>query len=146
MGLFFFFFFQAEDGIRDIGVTGVQTCALPISADAAGAIVQVGYMRGHAAALADARAALAQFGEIRFARVHDFLGRIELIIEQTSRVIRPDDATPRSDATASARRDALVNEAVGALPATVRPAYDQLLSLGCHGISTMRRLLGPPAG
>src|SRR5258707_10459585 len=25
-----YFFFQAEDGIRDIGVTGVQTCALPI--------------------------------------------------------------------------------------------------------------------
>src|SRR5256886_5426867 len=29
--LFFFFFFQAEDGIRDLTVTGVQTCALPIS-------------------------------------------------------------------------------------------------------------------
>src|SRR5437867_5203970 len=28
---FFFFFFQAEDGIRDRTVTGVQTCALPIS-------------------------------------------------------------------------------------------------------------------
>src|SRR5947209_16479092 len=28
--LLFFFFFQAEDGIRDIGVTGVLTCALPI--------------------------------------------------------------------------------------------------------------------
>src|SRR5437763_4372431 len=28
----FFFFFQAEDGIRDTSVTGVQTCALPISA------------------------------------------------------------------------------------------------------------------
>src|SRR3712207_8331582 len=27
-----FFFFKAEDGIRDIGVTGVQTCALPIFA------------------------------------------------------------------------------------------------------------------
>src|SRR5438874_9878100 len=27
----FFFFFQAEDGIRDLYVTGVQTCALPIS-------------------------------------------------------------------------------------------------------------------
>src|SRR5699024_11262964 len=27
-----FFFFQAEDGIRDRNVTGVQTCALPISA------------------------------------------------------------------------------------------------------------------
>src|SRR5207253_8574820 len=30
--VFFFFFFQAEDGIRDGHVTGVQTCALPISA------------------------------------------------------------------------------------------------------------------
>src|SRR5690606_40933123 len=28
---FFLFFFQAEDGIRDFHVTGVQTCALPIS-------------------------------------------------------------------------------------------------------------------
>src|SRR2546426_9157814 len=28
-----FFFFQAEDGIRDYKVTGVQTCALPISID-----------------------------------------------------------------------------------------------------------------
>src|SRR2546426_6807203 len=29
--VFYFFFFQAEDGIRDYKVTGVQTCALPIS-------------------------------------------------------------------------------------------------------------------
>src|SRR5256885_7072363 len=35
--LLFFFFFQAEDGIRDYKVTGVQTCALPISSkDTAG--------------------------------------------------------------------------------------------------------------
>src|SRR5947208_10683518 len=32
--LFIFFFFQAEDGIRDDLVTGVQTCALPISREA----------------------------------------------------------------------------------------------------------------
>src|SRR2546430_13744086 len=31
------FFFQAEDGIRDLTVTGVQTCALPISGTAGGA-------------------------------------------------------------------------------------------------------------
>src|SRR2546430_3063487 len=31
--LFCFFFFQAEDGIRDLTVTGVQTCALPICTD-----------------------------------------------------------------------------------------------------------------
>src|SRR5699024_12069746 len=39
-----FFFFQAEDGIRDRNVTGVQTCSLPISivtkGNATGAIVQ----------------------------------------------------------------------------------------------------------
>src|SRR5205809_2869547 len=29
--MYFFFFFQAEDGIRDVAVTEVQTCALPIS-------------------------------------------------------------------------------------------------------------------
>src|SRR5229473_6573479 len=34
---FFFFFFQAEDGIRDKLVTGVQTCALPISCARCGA-------------------------------------------------------------------------------------------------------------
>ena len=31
-----FFFFQAEDGIRDVAVTGVQTCALPIYPDSVG--------------------------------------------------------------------------------------------------------------
>src|SRR5690625_654855 len=31
--MYFIFFFQAEDGIRDGHVTGVQTCALPISHD-----------------------------------------------------------------------------------------------------------------
>src|SRR2546427_2691329 len=30
VSVIFFFFFQAEDGIRDLTVTGVQTCALPI--------------------------------------------------------------------------------------------------------------------
>src|SRR3712207_9523123 len=44
----FFFFFQAEDGIRDIGVTGVQTCALPIFwlilVEAAAAAVVTAYL------------------------------------------------------------------------------------------------------
>src|SRR6478736_8648515 len=33
LSCFYFFFFQAEDGIRDLTVTGVQTCALPIFAE-----------------------------------------------------------------------------------------------------------------
>src|SRR2546422_6902256 len=36
-----FFFFQAEDGIRDVAVTGVQTCALPISNVKVGLPVQI---------------------------------------------------------------------------------------------------------
>src|SRR3712207_437421 len=45
-GVMQFFFFQAEDGIRDIGVTGVQTCALPISQEAsADALVTVSDIR-----------------------------------------------------------------------------------------------------
>src|SRR2546426_4170394 len=49
--VFFFFFFQAEDGIRDYKVTGVQTCALPIlGRGAAGAHRGAGAreeLRGH---------------------------------------------------------------------------------------------------
>src|SRR3989454_11544071 len=36
--MLFFFFFQAEDGIRDYKVTGVQTCALPILSPAGASI------------------------------------------------------------------------------------------------------------
>src|SRR2546426_9895086 len=39
---FFFFFFQAEDGIRDYKVTGVQTCALPISVSRVRTLAELG--------------------------------------------------------------------------------------------------------
>src|ERR1019366_9887663 len=45
--LFFFFFFQAEDGIRDWSVTGVQTCALPISGNGFTITVEVPKMVSH---------------------------------------------------------------------------------------------------
>src|SRR5690625_5969410 len=41
---FWFFFFQAEDGIRDGHVTGVQTCALPISGDGCDQVL-LGHLR-----------------------------------------------------------------------------------------------------
>src|SRR5437867_4264827 len=41
--MFFFFFFQAEDGIRDRTVTGVQTCALPILSYASSRAHMLGY-------------------------------------------------------------------------------------------------------
>src|SRR5688572_13226081 len=49
--VFFFFFFQAEDGIRDLTVTGVQTCALPISSrlSASGNVPQLSRLRDRSA-------------------------------------------------------------------------------------------------
>src|SRR5258706_12503525 len=45
----FFFFFQAEDGIRDWSVTGVQTCALPIYTRSFSASLHRGFERRCAA-------------------------------------------------------------------------------------------------
>src|SRR5256885_9857962 len=63
---FFFFFFQAEDGIRDYKVTGVQTCALPIYVWvllSLGEMVEVGLIavaaRRHGEGLPDAAARAA---------------------------------------------------------------------------------------
>src|SRR5690606_41336333 len=50
-----YFFFQAEDGIRDFHVTGVQTCALPISSAGVGATWNGGTL-GDAAPAASQRA------------------------------------------------------------------------------------------
>src|SRR2546430_14592435 len=62
----FFFFFQAEDGIRDLTVTGVQTCALPISNDRAGELP--------AAAV---RALLRSDGDVRLLVTHADRGFVE---------------------------------------------------------------------
>src|SRR2546430_11346332 len=51
--IFFFFFFQAEDGIRDLTVTGVQTCALPISTARISLAGVLRKMRGKKAAVSD---------------------------------------------------------------------------------------------
>src|SRR6266850_6885579 len=50
---FFFFFFQAEDGIRDYKVTGVQTCALPILLDRVGEVRELAVERHRDRALGE---------------------------------------------------------------------------------------------
>src|SRR6267143_2461880 len=57
----FFFFFQAEDGIRDGTVTGVQTCALPISVLSASASVAREIRSGTALAVLSKPVGRAQF-------------------------------------------------------------------------------------
>src|SRR5437870_11392493 len=60
-----FFFFQAEDGIRDGHVTGVQTCALPIYAVGLGGVPdawsRIAVARGFARTLQDAAHPLRRF-------------------------------------------------------------------------------------
>src|SRR3712207_5708635 len=56
--LVYIFFFQAEDGIRDIGVTGVQTCALPISSGGRAEVA------GAPAGSPQARAAIGYLAEL----------------------------------------------------------------------------------
>src|SRR5256885_11455256 len=70
----FFFFFQAEDGIRDYKVTGVQTCALPIClqrrTDLAAAAVDHNEIGKR----------LLLLGEPAVAAADDFLHRAEVIV------------------------------------------------------------------
>src|SRR5437762_7696187 len=54
--MLFLFFFQAEDGIRDTSVTGVQTCALPISTGGPGAPIRGPAQAVSGFRLVDARA------------------------------------------------------------------------------------------
>src|SRR2546430_8915307 len=71
-----FFFFQAEDGIRDLTVTGVQTCALPISRKkqakfertSLNSTSQAGYVRTHSRSR-ERRSASATFSAAASSRV-----------------------------------------------------------------------------
>src|SRR3954451_5788300 len=86
---------------------GVRECdEIVAAARSAGAVVQVGYMRRHAAALAEARRALEEIGEIRYARVHDGIGDNRLIIDRTSRFIRGSG----HNGGGAGRREALVEQ------------------------------------
>src|SRR6516164_3974239 len=110
------------------------------------AVVQVGYMRRYAPAFLEACRVVKQMGEIRFARVCDFLGSNSLIINPTSRVIR-DEHSPKSLRNyAQLRDDALVTEVLGERPTgALKRAYRLMLGLSSHDISAMRELLGMPS-
>src|SRR6478609_6448400 len=83
----FFFFFQAEDGIRDKLVTGVQTCALPIS---------LGWALANAGDRAGAEAILAALtresqssyvSPVGFATIHLGLGNREPALAYTEKAL-----------------------------------------------------------
>src|SRR2546428_2573840 len=70
----FVFFFQAEDGIRDLIVTGVQTCALPISLVPLLLVLTAGASPGR-------RGVTPRDGEVRAVSVVPAAGSVEVVID-----------------------------------------------------------------
>ncbi|MDG4824154.1 Gfo/Idh/MocA family oxidoreductase [Asanoa sp. WMMD1127] len=114
--------------------------------DRSGATVMVGYMRRFAPAFVEATEQIRNLGRINYARIHDVIGRNQLIIDQTVFVDRPDDV-PRSKMEERwAKGRALVTDALGDVPDVLAGTYRLLCGLGSHDLSAMRELLGRPRG
>lgn len=111
-----------------------------------GVTIQVGYMRRYAPAFVEACQRVAALDNIRFARIHDFLGENHLFIEPTSRVIRGSDIPAAVKDASSERTRRSFEQALGSVPAALSKAYGLLLGLGSHDISAMREILGIPRG
>jgi predicted dehydrogenase len=114
--------------------------------DRSGATVMVGYMRRFAPAFLEAKEALADLGEIRYGRVRDIIGRNQIIVDQTSLVLRPSDIPAQSMQERRDRGSRLVRDAIGDVPGELAGAYRLLCGLGSHDLSAMRELLGKPEG
>jgi predicted dehydrogenase len=114
--------------------------------DRSGATVMVGYMRRFAPAFLEAKEKVASMGRINYARVHDIIGRNQLIVAQTSTVDRPSDVPQRLVEERWDRGRSLVLEALGPVPDELSNAYRLLCGLGSHDLSAMRELLGRPRG
>jgi predicted dehydrogenase len=112
----------------------------------AGVTVQVGVMRRYAPAFLEACRLVRELESVRLARVHDVLGRNDLIISNTSPVVRGTDVPAAVTQRGAAQRAALLEEAVGAASPEIQRAYGLLLGLSSHDVSAMRELLGAPEG
>ncbi|MEV4620385.1 Gfo/Idh/MocA family oxidoreductase [Asanoa sp. NPDC049573] len=114
--------------------------------DRSGAVVMVGYMRRFAPAFVEATERIGDLGRINYARVHDIIGRNQLIIDQTIFVDRPQDVPREKVEERWAKGRALVADALGAVPDVLAGTYRLLCGLGSHDLSAMRELLGRPRG
>jgi predicted dehydrogenase len=112
--------------------------------DRSGCVVMVGYMRRFAPAFEAAKEYLPRLGPVRYARVHDVIGRNQLMIDQTARVVRPDDLPAGAMQDRWSRGSALVREALGDVPEVLAGTYRLLCGLGSHDLSALRELLGRP--
>jgi predicted dehydrogenase len=112
--------------------------------DRAARVVMVGYMRRFAPAFEAAKKRVSSLGRVNYARVHDIIGRNQLMIDQTAHVVRPGDVLPAALAERRVRGAALVKEALGEVDPVLGGTYRLLCGLGSHDLSAMRELLGRP--
>jgi len=107
------------------------------------AFVQVGYMRRFAPGFRLAQARLTEIGEIRVVRVHDLIDAGLQLLSSTTVLVRDDNADGgalnlNQDESEPLRR------ALGTVPTPIQNAYQLLLRLGCHDLSTLRGIIGKP--
>jgi predicted dehydrogenase len=112
--------------------------------DRAERVVMVGYMRRFAPAFEAAKERLPALGRINYARVHDIIGRNQLMIDQTARVVRPGDVPQSALEERWSRGAGLVKEALGDVDPVLGGTYRLLCGLGSHDLSAMRELIGRP--
>jgi predicted dehydrogenase len=114
--------------------------------DRADRVVMVGYMRRFAPAFLEATELIGSLGRINYARVHDIIGRNQLIVDQTAVVERPRDIQAHLMEDRRERAKLLVADAIGPVSGELVNAYRMLCGLGSHDLSAMRELLGRPRG
>src|SRR5215217_2080934 len=128
-----FFFFQAEDGIRDIGVTGVQTCALPISnAIIEGKVARSGFVttEGFRDLLEIARQVRPTLYDTRFEKPKPLVPRDRAVgvrerLGPKGQVLLALEDDSVRDAAALLRREQVESVAVCLLHAYVNPEHEQ---------------------
>ena len=121
-----------------------EAAAIIKARDAADKVVMVGYMRRFAPAFVQARERIEAMGRINYVRVHDIIGRNQLMIDQIATVDRPIDIPQHLMEDRWARGRRLVEEALGPVTDELAGTYRLLCGLGSHDLSAMRELFGPP--
>lgn len=107
--------------------------------------VMVGYMRRYASAFLETKKLLEAYAPLNHVRARGIMGANPLVIDQTARLVRA-GVPNRTMNESRSRRRRLITEAVGDLPDEYVRAYRELCGLGCHDLSALRELLGPPRG
>jgi predicted dehydrogenase len=109
--------------------------------------VMVGYMRRYASAFVEAKNLLSTYSSVNYARARGIIGENRLVTDQTAAFVSA-DLPSETLAESRKRRRNLILEAVGErdLPDRYVRAYRELCGLGCHDLSALRELLGPPRG